>query len=228
MPRPSVPREATGIRDLPWNGRRVMARIGGRSNWIAVPAGMVCAAVVAALVFLALPMFPVTVDWVGDTLRSATAPRPAPTTAPTPADRVTASQAVDCRSIYPDALWAELTWRGGALLTQTAGAPATAVTALVDALTPSPRLTCTWRFHGQGAIVTTLAAVADGAASIADAALRGQGFTCETADGALHCTRVQGGVVEEHTMRGGLWLSSMETAWHPEEYGARVEAQVWG
>ena len=62
-----------------------MARVGGRNSWIAVPVGLVCAAIVAALVWLSLPMVPVTVAWAGDMLRNATAPRPQPTQADTPA-----------------------------------------------------------------------------------------------------------------------------------------------
>ncbi|GAA1943815.1 hypothetical protein [Microbacterium deminutum] len=204
-----------------------MARIGGRSNWIAVPAGMLCAAVVAGLVWLALPMFPVTVAWVGDTLRAASAPRPTSVAAPTPADRAAAAKPLDCRALYPDSLWSELTWRGGVLLTQTAGPPATAVASLADALEPSSRVTCAWRLQGGGGIVTTLAAVPEDAATIADAALRGQGFTCTMTGGVVQCIRVRGVVIEEHTVRGGLWLSSMETAWHPSDYGVRVAAQVW-
>ena len=44
MPGVSVPGEATGIPDLPWKPEAFMARIGGRSNWLAVPAGLLCAA----------------------------------------------------------------------------------------------------------------------------------------------------------------------------------------
>ncbi len=146
---------------------------------------------------------------------------------PTPADRAVAAQPLDCRALYPDSLWSELTWRGGVLLSQTAGPPATTVTSLADALVPSARLTCSWRLRAGGTIVTTLSVVGADAATIADAALRGQGFTCATADAALDCSRVKGDVVEEHTVRGGLWLSSMETSWHPADYGARVEAKVW-
>lgn len=205
-----------------------MARIGGRSSWIAVPAGLLCAAVVAALVWLALPMVPVAVNWVGDTLRAASNPPPPPVAEETLADRALASEVFDCRAIYPDSLWSELTWRAGVLLNQTAGPPATAITPLADALLPSPRITCAWRLESGGGIVTTLAVVADDAATIADAALRGQGFTCTLEDGALRCVRVRGDVIEEHTVRGDLWLSSMETKWHPEDYGPRVEAEIWG
>lgn len=76
--------------------------------------------------------------------------------------------------------------------------------------------------------MTTLAAVGPDAATIADAALRAEGFTCTTVDAALQCGRIRGDVVEEHTLRGGLWLSSVETAWHLEDYGLRMAARVWG
>ena len=47
-------------------------------------------------------------------------------------------------------------------------------------------------------------------------------------DVALVCIRTTGKVVEEHTIRDGLWLSSVETVWHPDVYGARLAAHVWG
>ena len=49
-----------------------MARIGGRNLWLAWPAGLLCAGVVGALVWLAVPAIPGTVLFVGDTLRAAT------------------------------------------------------------------------------------------------------------------------------------------------------------
>jgi hypothetical protein len=39
---------------------------------------------------------------------------------------------------------------------------------------------------------------------------------------------MSGVVLEEHTIRGGLWLSSVESAWHPDVYGERLAAHVWG
>ena len=204
-----------------------MARIAGRSTWLAVPAGMLCLGVVAGLVWLALPMVPTSVAWVGDTLRAASAPREAAPVRETPA-QLASTRPIDCRALYPDALWAELTWKGGSLLSQTSAPPATTVTSLIDALAPRSLVTCSWRLAEGGVIVTTLAAVPDDAASTIDAALRGEGFTCATVDDALSCRRVRGAVVEEHAVRGGLWLSSVETAWRPDEYGALVEAHVWG
>ena len=66
-----------------------------------------------------------------------------------------------------------------------------------------------------------------GAAPIADAALRGRASRATPRRG-LRCARAEGDVVEEQTFRDGLWLSSVETSWHPEDYGARIAAQVWG
>ncbi len=204
-----------------------MARIGGRNNWLAVPAGLLCVAIVAGLVYLAVPMVPVSLAWAGDTLRTATAPRPEAPARPTPAQSAAVGM-IDCRDLYPDSLWSELTWKGGVLLSQSAAPPATAVTSLMDALVPTVRVTCDWRLRQGGRIVTTLAAVAADAGALVHAALRGQGYICAADDAAVSCRRERGDVIEEHAVRGGLWLSSVETRWHPDEYGARVEAYVWG
>ncbi|MDW4573849.1 hypothetical protein R8Z57_13795 [Microbacterium sp. M3] len=204
-----------------------MARIGGRNSWIAVPAGLVCAGVVGALVWLALPMVPVTVAWVGDTLRSATAPQPGVTAAPTPAQAAVEGAPVDCRTIYPDDLWNELTWQPGSLLNQSAAPPATSATSFRDAAAPDVIVTCTW-LSDAGGIVSTLSKVAGDASSIAEAALSGEGFACAAADGGLVCTRTVGAVREDHTFREGLWLASVETDWQPEDFGPRLDRGVWG
>lgn len=205
-----------------------MARVGGRNSWIAVPAGVICLAIVGALVWLALPMVPVSIAWVGDTLRRATAPQPTASAVPTPAEQAIADGRIDCRTLYPDDLWNELTWRGGSLLNQTLSPPATTVVSLTEAVSPDVLVACEWRLESGGGIVTTLARVGADATPIAESALRGQGFACEGGGAALVCTRVQGRVVEEHTLRDGLWLASVETTWHPEEYGARLDRNVWG
>jgi hypothetical protein len=204
-----------------------MARIGGRSTWLAVPAGMLCAGVVGALVWLALPMVPASITWVGDTLRTATAPQPTLTAAPTPAQDAAAGAAVDCRSIYSDDLWNELLWRPGSLLGQSLAAPATDARAFADAVPAQVAVTCVWQFDG-GSIVTTLARVDPDARAIAEPSLGSDGFTCTSSDAALECTRTRDGVVEEHTLRDGLWLVSVETGWHPDDFGARVEREVFG
>ena len=204
-----------------------MARTGGRNSWIAWPAGLLCAAVVGTLAWLAQPMLPVSVAWVGDMLRAAsTPPKVAPVTESV-ATLAIAPGDIDCRALYPDGLWAELTWTPNVLLSQDTAPPATQITSLTDALAPSVRLSCHWRADG-GTIVSTLAGVAADAGPIADASLRGQGFTCVSDADSVVCTRTSGDVVEEQTIRGGLWLSSVERAWHPDAYGERLSAHVWG
>lgn len=203
-----------------------MARIGGRNSWIAVPAGIVCAAVLAMLVWLSLPMIPVTIAWVGDTLRSATAPKPAVTPEHTPAQAAANGAAIDCRTLYADDLWNELMWRPGSLLSQSASPPATAAQAFADAAAPQVLVTCTWRFE-RGDIATTLARIDADATAIAEAALAGDGYSCRAGE-RLVCTRERGPVLEEHTLGEGLWLVSVESRWHPEDYGARLDRTVWG
>lgn len=46
-----------------------MARVGGRNRVMSWIAGVFCAAVIAALLWLALPMGPMLIGYVGDTLR---------------------------------------------------------------------------------------------------------------------------------------------------------------
>lgn len=47
-----------------------MARVGGRNPVMSWIAGIFCAGVIAALLWLALPMGPMLVGYVGDTLRA--------------------------------------------------------------------------------------------------------------------------------------------------------------
>ena len=109
-----------------------MARVGGRNLWIAVPAGVLCAAVVGALAYLSAPMIPVAVAWAGDTLRAATSD---PTQNPYAVEEPTGATAVDCRDLYPNALWTRMNWHREGLLSQDASAPATAC----RAWPPGPR-----------------------------------------------------------------------------------------
>ncbi|MEZ3159082.1 hypothetical protein AB1K54_00905 [Microbacterium sp. BWT-B31] len=199
--------------------------MGGRNLWIAVPVGMVCAAVVGALVYLAAPMTPVVVAWTGDTLRQASTPRAAePTRTP-----LLEGGLADCRGLYPNDLWAELVWTPDVLLSQSLMLRAADAGPLVDALSPSVIVSCAWTGDGGREVASTLARVgAADAVSVAEAALRGEGFTCATAsDASLVCTRTSGDVVEDQVLRGDVWLWSVERAWHPLDYSARVAAHVW-
>lgn len=201
-----------------------MARLGGRNRWIAAPAMLLCVAVVAALVWLALPMFPVAISWAGDTLRSAGERAAGATERP---GKPQGAEAVDCRGLYPDVLWSALMWRGGSRLDQDRSPPATAAGGVTEALSPAVRLNCRW-IYADAELITTVSQVAADAAPIAEAGLRGQGFACATADGVLVCTREQGDVREEHALRDGLWLSNVERGWHPEDFGAQLTRHVFG
>ncbi|WP_345801509.1 hypothetical protein AAIB33_18950 [Microbacterium sp. AZCO] len=204
-----------------------MARIGGRNLWLAWPAGLVCAGVVGALVYLAAPAVPGTVEFVGDTLRAATSAPVAASGLPVGAIALDGSDEIDCRDLYPGPLWSELAWSPNVLLTQNLSLPPTSAAALIDALQPAVRVTCQWK-GPQGTIVSTLARVGADAATVADASLRGQGFSCEAFASGTLCRRTSGGVLEEHAVRDGLWLSSIETGWMPEAFTARLAAFVWG
>lgn len=202
-----------------------MARIGGRNVWLAVPAGIICAGIVGTLLVLAAPLVPAAAQWVGDSAYNATH-MVRPTAEPGTAARFATDLGGDCRSLYPDSLWSELTWTPRVLLSQTYDPPATTETGLVAALAPTVRLTCTWRAQGDVSISTTVAEVRQGAAAVAQAALTADGFACET-DAGLECTRTQGDVVEEHVVRDGLWISTVQTGWHPKDYSTRIVSRVW-
>jgi hypothetical protein len=202
-----------------------VARIGGRNLWLAVPAGVFCAGVVATLGYLAAPLLPAAVSFVGGSFYNATHMQP-PTAATGTAESFSSTVGADCRSLYPDSLWSELTWTPKVLLSQTTAAPATAEATLTAALAPTVRVTCTWKTPDDATISTTVAEVAGDAAAVAQAALAASGFTCESTAG-LECARTQGDVVEEHVVRDGLWISSVESAWHPKDYSARIVSRVW-
>ncbi|GAA3633556.1 hypothetical protein GCM10022200_15880 [Microbacterium awajiense] len=203
-----------------------MARIGGRNLWIAVPAGLLCAGIVGALVYLAVPMVPSVVAWTGDTLRDATTRAAEVTAEPSPA-QIAASEDLDCRALYPDRLWSEMVWRGDVLLTQDYAPPVTATPGLVEAASPTVRVACAWRTESGESVVSTLAVVDPAAGEAAAQMLGANSFACAEGFGGLSCSRERGSVVESHVFSGGLWLSSVETRWHPEDYATRLAAHVW-
>lgn len=204
-----------------------MARTSGRSMWLAVPVGVLCAAVVCALIYLAAPMVPVAAQWVGDTLRASSVEAQQEAATPSPSELLAGETSLDCRDLYPDLLWAELIWHGDVLLGQGQARAPIASPELGDALAPTVRLTCTWRLAGGDSIVTAISSVGADAAAIAEPALRAQGFDCVVSDGALSCTGGSGGTTESHVIRDGLWLASVSTGWAPDAYGSRLAEFVW-
>ena len=93
-----------------------MARIGGRSLWLAWPAGLFCLAAVVGLGVLAAPGVPGAIAFVGDTLRAATG-RPATVEAEP------ATPAGDCRHLYSQPMWSSLVWSPAAVRSQRRTAP---------------------------------------------------------------------------------------------------------
>ncbi|HET6302960.1 hypothetical protein [Microbacterium sp.] len=201
-----------------------MARTGGRNLWIAVPAGLLCAAVVVALAYFAMPMVPVSVAWAGEVLRAATTPKD-PGEAPPP---IAMAERPDCRDLFPDDLWIELVWSRDALLAQSIAVPDTMPPTLVEALTPTVLVTCVWRGDDGRQLVASLARVPDETAPVAEAALRAEGFLCRTVvGGTLICRQPSGDDLVQQVLRDGVWLSIAERGWHPPGFADRLAAHVW-
>lgn len=196
-----------------------MARVGGRNAVFAWIVGILCAATVLGLAYLAIPMVPVVRDWAVQTLAG---PRPAPERTADADDGP-----VECRDLYVDPLWASLVWTPESVLTPSAEAPAsTTAAALLQATQPSVRFTCDWS-SANGKISTTLADVGTDAGAAAAATLPGIGFTCTEVKARARCIRTEGDVVETVEIGTGLLLASVESAWHPEQYAPRVADRVW-
>ncbi len=196
-----------------------MARIGGRSLWLAWPVGLLCAAAVSGLGLLAAPGIPGAVGFVGDTLRAATStPAVTATAAPTPAS--------DCRHLYSQPMWSSLVWSPEALLTQRRTPPLSTPEA-VAAASPAVVVTCHWRGEGGRSLETTVSTVsAEGSAAVVST-LTGQGFACTTEAEAVHCERTTAGVTEVHDLLGDRWVSSTLTGWEPVGYAETVASHAF-
>jgi len=204
-----------------------MARVPGRDNRIAIPAIVLSLAIVGALVWFAIPAMPLVMAWTGGAAgNAATMLAATPTPHAVVADGLNVAEA-DCRELYPTDLWNELTWTSDAILSQSMAGPATAITDLVSALAPTATRTCTWTDSSGQAVVTTFATVSADAAGIAEASLRGQGFTCGSEEGALECSSTTDAGNEHQTVRGSLWVTTISSAWYPEDYDHRIAIHLW-
>lgn len=201
-----------------------MARVGGRNAAFAWIVGIACAATVGVLAFLALPLIPASVSWLGEAAGRPSTSTPvadatdgaAPVGAPT-----------GCADLYDEALRAALTFAPGSTgVTTSTDAPTTTAEHLVSALRPRVTMTCTWHADA-GTVTTTLAAVPTDAGPIAAAALPNAGFACTSAGERTRCTRTAGDLTETIEAGGGLWLSTSETGWHPSDYVTRIAKRVW-
>lgn len=189
-----------------------MSRIGGRNVVFAWVVGVICIAVVGALAVLTLPLVTTGMGLLGGGSSTQAAEE--------------ADGPDQCRDLYPEALWAALQYTPGAELTASTDAPATTAGAFVDALAPTVRFTCTWSAE-IGSIATTVGEVGTDAGSIAATALPGQGFSCSDDGERVLCTRADGDLVETIESGGGHWVSTFQTAWHPEGYARRVGDAVF-
>lgn len=196
-----------------------MARIGGRSLWLAWPAGLLCAAAVGGLIVLAMPGVPVAVSFVGETLRAAS-------TVPSDTGEPPPPPASDCRHLYSQPLWSSLVWSPGALLSQRHTAAASTPEA-VAAAGATVVVTCHWRGEGDRSLETTVSTVSDQGSAAVQTTLAGQGFACATEADTVHCERDAGGVVEIHDLRADRWVSSTLVDWQPRDYAAIVASHAF-
>lgn len=199
-----------------------MARIGGRNSILAWVVGLGCTAVLVVLVVMAAPAIPGAVHLVGDTLRMANAPRESPT----PQEDVLDMSTLECRDLYSEPLWSELTQRAGG--EPTAQAPEGSAPSLVTALAPDVRATCVFTGTSTGSIVTIVSEVADGAAGVARSALEAEGFACADDGDGVRCTRDAAEVTEEHAVRAHVWVANVFTGWQPARYIERMTPRLWG
>lgn len=203
-----------------------MARVGGRNALFAWVVGIGCAATVAVLAVLAVPMIPASVAWVGDTMNRPATSGPVAGADAADGEGVSAVP-TECAQLYDEAMWADLRFTKGAVLAPSTDAPTTTAEALTAALQPQVTLTCAWH-SDLGTVTTTLATVPTDAGAIAAAALPGTGFECTDVAVRTRCTRTDGDLTETIEAGGGLWLSTSESGWHPAGYASGTADAVWG
>lgn len=190
-----------------------MARIGGRNVVFAWIVGVICAGVIGALLILTVPLVTTGMGLIGGGVAAG--------------GRATADEGPQqCRDLYPEALWVSMQYTPGAELAQTDDAPVSTASALVGALAPEVRFTCVWTADA-GSISTTVAAVGTDAGSIAASALPAQGFSCSEREARTLCSRSEGDLIETIEAANGLWVSTSQTGWFPEQYASRVGNTVF-
>ncbi|GAA3774639.1 hypothetical protein GCM10022240_28040 [Microbacterium kribbense] len=201
--------------------------LAGRRGWIAWPVGLICLGVVGGLVWLAAPGVPAATQFVGDLLRSGSAQSPSDAADSGSAETIGTALTDDCRSLYPDGLWVQLSWQPHVVLDQSQDGPVTTAVSVRDALRPDVQMTCTWRQRDGSMIRTTLAKVDAATAPIARAGLASQGFDCTASGDGIRCAKTTAGTREEDVIRGRVWLSTTETGWHPEHYTDALIGRLW-
>lgn len=192
-----------------------MSRIGGRNVVFAWVVGVVCAVVIVTLAFLTVPLVTTGLGLLGGGASDSDAGSEAEADGPG-----------RCRDLYSEPLWAALQYTPGASLETSADAPVSSAGALVEALAPTVRFTCTWRADA-GSISTTVGEVGTDAGSIAASALPAQGFSCTENGTRTFCSRTDGELIETIEAGDGRWVSTSQQTWHPERYAGRVGDAVF-
>lgn len=200
--------------------------IGGRSGWLAWPVGIVCAGVVGALVAMAAPAVPTAVTLAGDVLRAGAAASESSSVPPEPLAKIGTALTDDCRTLYPGPLWLELTWNPNVVLSQNQSPPPTAAATVLQALAPSVRMTCSWH-TASGAVVSTTLADVTAPPAVAQAALQSAGFACAAVGDGIRCARTKDGVTEDHVVRDGVWVATVERGWQPPGYADEIVTRLW-
>ncbi len=200
-----------------------MARVGGRNAFIAWVVGIGCLATLGVLAYLAVPMLPASLAWLGSAGQGPAATSDAVAAA---GDEAVDGPPTECADLYGEPMWAAMRFTRGAVMTPSSDAPVTTATTLVTAVQPQVTMTCSWHADA-GTVSTTLATVPTDAGAIAAAALPAAGFACTTQNDRTTCTRSDGDLTETIAAGGGLWLSTSESGWHPEGYAADTAANVW-
>lgn len=204
-------------------GGTLLAKIPGRSMWLAAPAAVVCVVVILVLTVLAAPMVPVAASWVSATVQNALTPK-------TTVTETVSDELHDCRDLYPRDLWAEIMWSERPLLDQkrTAMYPDAASEALAQSLDLGDVLACSWTNAGNGRVTTALQALSEDPSSLAQTALTAAGYRCESTGAALSCRLETGSFTVLHSFGGNWWLSTAVSDWDLPRYGERLTAYLWG
>ena len=206
--------------------------IGGRRWWLAWPAGILCAGIVAGLVYLAFPAVPGVVTYTIELLQQGAHSTAASKPTAKPVGEIGTALTDDCVSLYPSALWIELTLDPHTVLSQDMTPPASELMTAMAPWHPAPRMTCGWRAADGGTVRTSLVDLSDAAAAQARiaTALGDLGFACSTSPtqaAVLTCTRTRAAVTDTEVIAGRYWLSTAEAGWQPGGYVNGLVDRLW-
>jgi len=217
--------------------------IGGRRWWLAWPAGIVCAGIVAGLVYLAVPAVPAVVSYGAGVLRQGAQGTDADAPTGKPLASIGTALTDDCVSLYPPSLWVQLAFDPHTVLSQDLTSPAAELTTAMARWHPAVRMTCAWRAGDGSTVRTSLidlrvpessrtpdGASGDAAQQAIAAALADLGFGCRLSGAGaalLTCTRASSGASDTEVIEGTVWLSTTETGWHPAGYSAGLVDRLW-